>query len=521
MKNFNPLALGFLVAPKVNSEVLTTTRVLVIQPPPPLHHEMNLRPPPTAIERDCTRDVDYLCSENPFGVPMTRMQDPMLDWIMQPSAPLPILDTTPLDQMLNDMMNSIISMPPPMLEFRPSEENHEEKPHQVVDDVFHSMLTSLAEHVAESSASADEPEATETTSEEKGPVTKETARTSGDDSQAYSSLPPPPPVFDPIQFTKQLAGHGHQILEKEENEDKRRLARRLTEVEPDMFRQSYGHLPFGCHKNRCLINALEHGKTSPKCAATLRQSQQAMQEQMVTRKIKSQQVKDEQETFVAMVYIYGLLVIGTMILVVRRLHLTHSTEKRRLKVRILQLVYNRPELKSQIEKELGENLGSVPPFHPFFLAGMGAGARERIEHWKQLRMVRFVVWVGLAWMAIVNPLLAMVFLILMMGAQFLKLLCCPRKLKEDCTCCYCGLSTADVQTGVHTDCHVCNGTGVCAPTCDRCCNDEKDEDEEEQQECYRQTGDDGTIPPPPGTRRRGTIKKATEQAYMGIPVQVV
>lgn len=451
---------------------------------------------------------------------MVRIKDPMLDWIMEPSAPLPIMDTTPIDQMLNDMMNSILSMPPPppTMVLRPFEENHEEKPHQVVDDMFHSMLTSLAEHVAESSASADEPMLTERTPEEKESVPKQAASTSADDPQAPWPLPPPP-AFDPIQFTKQLADHGHQILQKEENEDKRRLARRLTEVEPHMFRQAYGHLPFGCHKNRCLVNALEHGKTSPKCTATLRQSQLSNQEEMIMRKIKVQHLKNEQETFVAMVYIYGILVVGTMILVVRRFRLTHLAEKRRLKVRILQLVYNRPELKSQIEDELGEDLGSVPPFHPFFLARMGAGARERMGHWKLFRMVRFVVWVCLVWMAIINPFLAMFLLIIIIGAQFLKLLCCPRKLKEDCTCCYCGLSTADVKTGMHTDCHVCNGTGVCAPACDRCCDDE--EDEEEQQECYQQTGTDGTIPPPPGTRRRGTIKKATERAYMGIPVQVV
>ena len=199
-----------------------------------------------------------------------------------------------------------------------------------------------------------------------------------------------------------------------------------------------------------------------------------------------------------------------------------------MKRRILQLVYNRPDLKSQIEGELGETLGSVPPFHTIFLAGMGAGARERIENWKNCRVARFFTWLGLVALAFVNPFLELFLLLCLMGAQFFKLLCCPRKLKVDCTCCYCGLSTADAKMGMHTECDVCNGTGVCAPSCELscefCCDNEEDQvkGDEECTDEFHQCEEDGTVPPPPSSRRRGTtVKMASEHAYMGIPVRVV
>lgn len=399
-----------------------------------------------SVEEHCRWDVSSLCSV-PGG-------DPIMELFGHPVSP--VIEHS-LSHMLNSMMDTAIRL---------SDEQptfvwvslHDETPSntQEIDgseQVFDSMVTSLADHVA--SISSDEAEE----------ATEEKVNT---------------PVWDPVEFSKRLVEHGEHAMaqaQAEGDEHRHRLARRLTEVHPSMFHgpQDGMHLPFGCRKNRCLMAAYDQGAVSPRCADALRRVEEVKQHVEVSQH-QMFVIEHEQETFLGLAVLYGILCLGTLLLLHRRLSKLgrRMRGKHRLKRRILQAVYNNPEIKAAVAAELNENLGLVPPLPPHVLADMSGKSPH--YNWRLMRFLKLLVLTGILVLAFVNPMLAMPVMCVLIGIRFIHIAFCPPKIpKEECSCCCCGASTEDVANGNLTAaqecCTCCKGTGVCSPNCASCCGD--------------------------------------------------
>ena len=409
-----------------------------------------------SVEENCSLDVASLCHVP--GEAMTLRSDPINEWLMNPSSPL-VGDS--LSDMLNSMMDTALRLAnePPMYVMISLEEPQQLE--TASEQVFDSMVSNLAENVASSSSDQFESSSSDVVDQ----------RT---EDEGEGQLP----VWDPVEFSKRLVEHGEHVMEQaqaEGDEHRHRLARRLTEVHPAMFHGPHHGppLPFGCHKNRCLMSAYEQGAVSPRCANALRQVEQ-LNEMEVSHQMLV--VERERETFLGLAILYGVLCIGTLFLLHRRLSKLgrRMRGKHRLMRRILQAVYSNPEIKAAVAADLNEDLGLVPPLPPHVLDRMSGKGPHR--NWRLIRFLKLVVLTGVLVLAFVNPLLAMPVMCILIGVRFFQLACCPPKIpKQECSCCCCGASTDDVATGNLTAsqqcCTCCKGSGVCAPNCASCCGD--------------------------------------------------
>jgi len=487
-----------------------------------------------SVEKQCSWDVSSLCSVP--GEALTMRADPTMKWLHHPASP--VLGDS-LTHMLNSMMDTALRVAndQPTYVLISLDETPSNMQQTASEEVFESMVSDLAEHVASSSAD----EADEETREEE----QET------------------PVWDPLEFSKRLIEHGEHAMaqaQAEGDEHRHRLARRLTEVHPGMFHgPRHGPpLPFGCRKNRCLMAAYEQGALSPRCANAIRQVEDAKQMEVSHHMLV---VEREKETFLGLAILYGILCIGTLFLLHRRLSKLgrRMRGKHRLNRRILQAVYNNPEIKAAVTADLNEDIGLVPPLPPHVLARMSGKAPHK--HWRLMRFFKLLVLTGVLVLAFVNPLLAMPVMCILIGIRFIHLAFCPPKIhKQECSCCCCGASTEDVANGTLTAaqecCTCCKSTGVCSPNCAACCGDDGSGCCGKGCCCCGATVEDaaaGNLTPVQacccccnGTGVSGssgcccccscsgdcccsgkkapskrTIRHAEKKAYMGIPVQVV
>jgi hypothetical protein len=158
-------------------------------------------------------------------------------------------------------------------------------------------------------------------------------------------------------LAQQLAEHGLQVLEQEDaSEERRHLARRLTEVKTDQIMYYGVPLPFDCAKNRCLIAASQEGRVSEPCMATINQLQQVNRIEIQLE----QQLGSFLGSFLGLMWVYKYcLMVWFMTLISRRY--TQNKSNRRLKLRILKAVDANPSIKAQVEQDLGESVGHVPP----------------------------------------------------------------------------------------------------------------------------------------------------------------
>lgn len=397
------------------------------------------------VERACFSDVNSLCRyEHPFSV------------ILSAPLSLPLELPSMLDQMISSALAMSQESSPGfymVLGDSPAqedEEEHEQKPklnpkEQDAEKVLDSMVSTMVEQ-AQESASADEAETQ--------------------------------PAFDPMDMFKRIAEHGHQILASDQvTEDRRRLARRLTQVSPEThFTQRRLPLPFGCPINRCLMSAFEQGVVSPPCNDALRQAERIEQVEVSEAMLH---VARESEAFLSFALLYGILALATLLMLHRRFRKLGEKRRadRRLTRRILQAVYSQPQLKAAVRANLdGQDLGMVPPLPPHILQRMGG--KDGGSMMKKLAMckaVKLVVLLGVLVLAFVNPLLAMPVLCMVMAARCIVLTLSPAPEPVDCCrCCCCGRSTDDVKKGkpltkVQACCACCNGQGVCGPACIDCC----------------------------------------------------
>jgi hypothetical protein len=266
-------------------------------------------------------------------------------------------------------------------------------------------------------------------------------------------------------LAQQLVQHGHQVLEQDDaTEELRHLARRLTEVQPDQMYHGV-HLPFGCPRNRCLLAASQEGRVSESCMSTMNQLQQVNQMENI--------LEQQQGDFLTMMWIYCLLLVMLLILMGRRY--AQNKSNRALKLRILKAVYANPSIKAQLEQDLGESVGNVPPVSTHVLRLMSAGGMALRRKIECVRRVKLVFFIFLFSLIIFSPFWVLPICIVISAIRVALLCCAPAPVRE-CTCCCCGVSTEDVTNGLVTDaqacCNCCAGTGVCSPACASCCGND-------------------------------------------------
>lgn len=403
------------------------------------------------VVEKCGEDVSFLCTAPQDA--MTLRSDPFMR--MHPAAHV-MRDS--LSVMLNNMMDTALRVANEqptfvLISVDETPSNKDTAPNYVINTaperIFDSMISNLAESVASSSS----------------------------DDEEEGEAP------DPVEFSKHLIDYGEHVMSQaqaEGDEHRHYLARRLTEVHPDMFHQGPHHhgpqLPFGCRKNHCLMNAYEQGALSPRCASALRKAEEAKQIEVSHHELV---VERERETFLGLAILYGILCIGTLFLLHWRLSKLgrKMKGKHRLKRRILQAVYSNPEIKAAIANELNEDLGHVPPLPPHVLARMSG--KEGHMNWRLRRAIKVLVLTGVLVLACINPLLAMPVMCILIGIHFIHLAFCPPAIpKQECSCCCCGATTTSVANGTLTAaqecCTCCKSTGVCAPNCAACCGDGSD-----------------------------------------------
>jgi len=452
------------------------------------------------VEQSCSRDVALFCSEPdevlskaaPIMRTATQSPDPFVEFLTNPMAPPPMM--LDVSQMLDDMMKTALVMsqqpdivfvsimeplPEPPQKPQPEAE-HEQKPKEITaEQAFDSMFSTLAERVASSHGQENSP------------------------------------AMDPIALSKRIVEHGKELLDNGEPDDDRvRMARRLTEVRPQMFQgPNHPHLPFGCPKNRCLTRAFQDGRVSMGCADALRGAERLHQKEVTRHAL---QVQHESQAFLSFGFLYVLLAVATVYMLHRRYNKFRQTmrEQKHLKRRILQAVYSNPRIKETIESELQEEIGFVPPL-PFHVLSQMGGPKFPHRGFMACKCFKLIAIIGLFVLAFGNPLLAMPLLCLLMMLRCCQLTCCPSEPPvRKCTCCCCGVDTEKAAKGEVSEteacCTCCKGTGVCAPGCAACCGDDPCDCCHDGCDCC-----DGSSP------GKGKKHVAKEGIYMGVPVQVV
>ena len=428
------------------------------------------------VEVACSRDVASLCPM-PSDFLLDR-RDPTLDFLVNSKVPGPlIMDTDFLDNMMNSALRMSLEQPmgttwtiyynaSPGPEEKPAElslPNHVISLPQVLttpENIMDSMISSLAQVQQES--------------------TKET--------------------WDPVRFSKRLSEHGHAILssQMDSTNERRSLARRLSETTPTHFSASRLPLPFGCPKNRCLMSAFEQGAVSNACNEALITAEHAR----LYPQGHAVLVEPHEYPYVESL-IFLMLALILLIIAPHRLGNIHqnSLQHRRLKWKILQAVYSNKELKASVESQLQEEIGNVPPLPPHALARMGGAKIQSGCKFPKILVLAIPVYAILF-----SPhLFISIICILIMARHFRWRFCAPTTPVRMCSCCCCGVSTEDVKNGTVSSeqmcCPCCDGLGVCGPRCTCCCgSDPKD---------FCDCGSGGSSP----------VTKVA--VYQGVPIQVV
>ncbi len=364
------------------------------------------------VKASCANDVNKLCSGRP-----------------QPSAeefgsPMVMLHPMRISSVLDDMMNTALSnedRAPMTITFFSSDKSFSP------DIVFDGMLSSLF-------------------------------------SQVQSAPKPPMSVHE---LTKKVVERGHEILAKEQDEGRRRLARRLAEVDPKRM-TTKANLPYRCkYQNACLHAAYEQGVVSSQCARSIQYLEEIPQ-----YSVRANAFADRyRRAMLPMLWVYALLCLATLLAIRRRYRKQWlSSDKRQLKMRILQAIYSNPHLKSQLEDALGEPLGAVPPLPRRVLEKMSGGGRR----FHLCFAVKVAFLLSLVVLVFVMPCVVLPICIVSVFARLCYIACCMPAIDEGkCVCCCCAGSTEDVQNGTvsakQACCTCCNGTGVCAVACVSCC----------------------------------------------------
>lgn len=398
-----------------------------------------------AVEESCSADVSAFCPspQDPFTMrtPVVRLgapRDPLMEFLSNPAAPPPM--QMDISSILDQMMSQAMLMA-------------NEEPHITI---FHFVSVGDEE---EAPASAQQKAAPDEVLD--AMVQNLVQRTSD----------------NPENVAKKIVEHANDILKTEQDEDRVRMARRLTQMAPEMLSGPHLPLPFGCPRNRCLMSAFEQGVVSASCAEALKTAERLQNVHVMRELVK---VERDSKLFISFTILYGVLAFVTLAVLSRHLRKMHRNIEYQLNLKksILQAVYSNPVIKAKVEKSMGRGIGYVPPLPPHVLAQLG-GHEFPHRGFFCSKLIMLGTFATVFTLVVVNPLLAMPVLCILMFARFLRLAFCPpQHPAPKCSCCCCGLSTDDVKNGnissTQACCTCCNASGVCAPGCADCCGLEPD-----------------------------------------------
>ena len=369
------------------------------------------------VESACAVDVQKLCGEpEPLLNPPKSTGDPLLDWIFVPSAPVPA-EIRDLTRMMDRMFDPLF--------MEPSREHITlfwvEEPKQAP----HFLIDSATAKVAQGRQPEEIP-----------------------------------------QLAVDLQKYGNEMLTMyQEGSFPHHMARRLTEMDAATI-QHQVHLPFGCHKNRCLRQAHQEGKVSKPCAASI--------QELETTFVLESELEHRQDLFVGMMWVYIATLCLLLILLARRMR--SQRPKRQLRLRILQAVYSNPAIKRQVEDDLGQSVGSVPPVSRYALRLMSSGGKDLKQALRFMKRVHMMIFALLLILVVFAPFWVLPICISISVFRVVELCLYPSQAGDgECECCCCGASTSDAKKGLLTPeqecCSCCKGSGVCAPSCATCCGD--------------------------------------------------
>jgi hypothetical protein len=394
------------------------------------------------VEAACSADMSTLCpSPEQLAIrraPIVRLgapRDPIMEFLTNPMAPPPMMMdlSTVLDQMVTEAIQMSDGRPHltifRVVDMPADNEQPAEKP--APEELLDSMVKNLVQR------SSEKPEV----------------------------------------VTQKIVEHANDLLKTEQDGDRVRLARRLTELSPGMFRGPPLPLPFGCPRNRCLMAAYEQGVTSQPCSDALKAAEGVRNVVVMRESIK---VERDSKVFLTFTMLYGVLAFVTLAVLSKHLKKMHRRIEYQvnLKKSILQAVYSNPAIKAKVEASMGKGIGYVPPLPPHVLAKMG-GHEFPHRGFFCLKIIKAATFAAVLTLVFVNPVLAMPVLCIFVFARFIHLAFCPPQIPDPmCSCCCCGLSTDDVKNGnvsaEQACCTCCNAMGVCAPGCSDCCGLEPD-----------------------------------------------
>jgi hypothetical protein len=263
----------------------------------------------------------------------------------------------------------------------------------------------------------------------------------------------------------QLQLFGEGLLRDAEMHEERRLtmARRLTEMDPVTI-QRHVSMPFGCPKNRCLREALADHKLSNECARSI--------EVLDRTSVMENDLDRRQGIFMGMTWIYIASLALLMIVVAQNYRAGRG--RRRLKQKILLAVYSNPAIRKQVEDELGESVGDIPPLSYHVMRMISAGGQDLKRRMRCIRRVHGVFLACSMTLVFVAPFWVLPICITVTLVRVAQLCCVNSELETgDCMCCCCAASPGMAKAGLLNEeqacCDCCRGTGICSQKCADCC----------------------------------------------------
>jgi len=254
----------------------------------------------SSIKQACERDVDRLCPDpsamflNSRAFIFESPPDPILDLMMNPSAPPPLLMDVNfvLDAMITQALSFSNEHPAPVIRtfhFGTIEGT----------EIFENSFRFTAPLFADGGKIEDD--------EIPEKILDSMVQTLVDKSHEESAA-----------VVERIVRHGNDLLLKTNHRDDDfvRMARRLTQTAESSGRRSvHTPLPFGCPRNRCLVNAFEQGAVSPVCARAMTVAEEGSRSTTVRREeVETYSLSEEDARFIVLGLSYFILSVATAFL---------------------------------------------------------------------------------------------------------------------------------------------------------------------------------------------------------------